>query len=143
MDVRYLTAEQVQFLHDEQIERYTPEEQIHVADWGALESACKRPNLTHYYDPQSDIFDLAASLGFGLVKNHAFANANKRTAAVSTHVFLMLNGYTLTFRQMEMAVLFEKVAKNEVDQQCIAENLAENARELTPDEIAQIQESGL
>lgn len=134
MEVRYLTVEQVQSLHDEQIERYTPDEPNHVLDWGALDSTCKRPCQTHYYNQDSDICDLAASLGFGLAKNHVFANANKRTAAVCTHVFLLLNGYTLTLEQEELVDLYVCIAKDEITEEGLADILAEHTRELTDDE---------
>lgn len=134
MEVRYLTAEQVRTLHDEQIDLYTPAEQKHVADWGGLESACSRPSTTHYYDQQSDIFDLAASLGFGLAKNHAFANANKRTAAISTHVFLLINGYQLEMTQWQLVDTFERLAKDQIGQDELAQILDDNSRELSDED---------
>lgn len=140
MEVRYLTAEQVRTLHDEQIDLYTPAEPKHVADWGGLESACSRPSTTHYYDQQSDIFDLAASLGFGLAKNHAFANANKRTAAISTHVFLLINGYQLEMDQWQLVDIFEKLANDQVDQEALAQILDDNSRELSHEERSELGE---
>lgn len=141
MEVRYLTAEDVTILHDEQIELYTPAEPKHVLDWGRLVSACSRPSVTHYYDQESDIFDLAATLGFGLAKNHAFANANKRTAAVSTHVFLQINGYKLELGQWELVDIFEKLAKNQLDQDELAEVLDNNSRELSAEERSDLGET--
>ncbi|WP_170005766.1 type II toxin-antitoxin system death-on-curing family toxin [Marinobacter guineae] len=140
MEVRYLTAEQVRTLHDEQIDLYTPAEQKHVADWGSLESACSRPGVTRYYDQESDIFDLAASLGFGLAKNHAFANANKRTAAISTHVFLLINGYQLEISQWQLVDIFEKLANDLVDQESLAQILDDYSRELSDEERADLGE---
>lgn len=139
MEVRYLTVEQVRALHDEQIDLYTPAEQKHVADWGGLESACARPSLTHYYHQDSDICDLAASLAFGLAKNHAFANANKRTAAVCTHVFLLLNGYQLEMDHKQLVNLYVDLANDAIDQDGIAEILADHTRELTDAERESLQ----
>lgn len=139
MEVRYLTVEEVLTLHDQQIDLYTPAEQKHVADWGGLNSACARPNLTHYYHQDSDICDLAASLAFGLAKNHAFANANKRTAAVCTHVFLLLNGYQLEMDQWHLVDLYVDLAKDVIDQDRIADILAEHTRELTDSERAEFE----
>lgn len=141
MEVRYLTAEQVRTLHDEQIELYTPAEQKHVADWGGLESACSRPCLTHQFDQQSDIFDLAASLGFGLAKNHAFANANKRTAAISTHVFLLINGFHLQMEHWQLVNLYVDLAKDLVDQEDLAQILDDNSRELSAEERSELGET--
>lgn len=140
MEVRYLTAEQVRILHDEQVDLYTPAEQKHVADWGGLESACSRPCLTHQYEQQSDIFDLAASLGFGLAKNHAFANANKRTAAISTHVFLLINGYQLEMPQWKLVDTFEKLVKDQIGQDKLAQILDDNSRELSDEERSELGE---
>ena len=139
MEVRYLTVEQVRSLHDEQIDLYTPAEPRHVDDWRKLESTCARPCQTHHYIKDSDICDLAASLAFGLAKNHAFANANKRTAAVCTHVFLLLNGYQLEMGQWQLVDLYVDVANDEVDQDGIAEILAEHTRELTDAERALLE----
>jgi len=142
LEVRYLTVEQVQFLHDEQIDLYTPAEQKHVADWGGLESACNRPCVTHHYDQYSDICDLAASLGFGLAKNHAFANANKRTAAVCTHVFLQINGYELEMGQWQLVDLYVDLAKDEIDRDCLAQIISDHVRELSDEERAALESKG-
>jgi len=139
LEVRYLTVEQICALHDEQIDLYTPAEPRHVADWGKLESTCARPSQTHYYHQDSDICDLAASLAFGLAKNHAFANANKRTAAVCTHVFLLLNGYQLEMNPCQLVDLYVDVANDKVDQDGIADILAEHTRELTDAERARLE----
>lgn len=61
-----------------------------------LGSALARPQQLHAYgDPQPDLADLAASLAFGLARNHPFGDGNKRTAIVCCLVFLLLNGATL------------------------------------------------
>ena len=45
--------------------------------------------------PAPDLAELAASLAYGLARNHPFADGNKRTAAVACETFLLLNGVTL------------------------------------------------
>ena len=63
-----------------------------VRDAGLLDSALARPqNLVAYGQP--DAFDLAASYGFGIVKNHPFNDGNKRTGFTVAVLFLELNGY--------------------------------------------------
>lgn len=63
-----------------------------VRDDKLLASALARPRqLFAYGDPPPDIADLAASLAFGLVRNHPFVDGNKRTAHVCYRVFLALN----------------------------------------------------
>lgn len=62
-------------------------------DESLLDSALARPQQLHAYgDPSPDLADLAASLAFGLARNHPFVDGNKRTAHVCYRVFLALNG---------------------------------------------------
>jgi death-on-curing protein len=66
-----------------------------LRDSGLLESALSRPeNLAAYGEP--DAADLAAAYGYGISRNHAFVDGNKRTAFVAVESFLELNGFTLT-----------------------------------------------
>lgn len=67
-----------------------------VRDENLLDSALARPQQAHAYgDPPPDLADLAASLAFGLARNHPFVDGNKRTAHVCYRVFLALNGADL------------------------------------------------
>lgn len=67
-----------------------------VRDDNLLGSALARPQQLYAYgDPQPDLADLAASLAFGLARNHPFVDGNKRTAYVSCETFLNLNGAEL------------------------------------------------
>ena len=63
-----------------------------VRDEALLDSALARPQQRHAYgDPPPDLTDLAASLAYGLARNHPFMDGNKRTAHVAYRVFLALN----------------------------------------------------
>ncbi|MBE9214508.1 type II toxin-antitoxin system death-on-curing family toxin [Plectonema cf. radiosum LEGE 06105] len=44
-------------------------------------------------NPSSNIYDLTAAYGYGLVKNHCFVDGNKRIGFVVMAVFLLRNGY--------------------------------------------------
>jgi death on curing protein len=67
-----------------------------IRDEPLLDSALARPQQLHAYgDPAPDLADLAASLAFGLARNHPFVDGNKRTAHVCYRVFLALNGATI------------------------------------------------
>lgn len=67
-----------------------------VRDNGLLDSALARAQQLYAYgDPPPDLADLAASLAFGLARNHPFIDGNKRTAHVCYRVFLQLNGGNL------------------------------------------------
>lgn len=67
-----------------------------VRDEGLLDSALARPQQLHSHgEPGPDLADLAASLAFGLARNHPLIDGNKRTAHVCYRVFLALNGMSL------------------------------------------------
>jgi death on curing protein len=63
-----------------------------VREDALLDSALARPQqLFAYGDPPPDLAALAASLAFGLARNHPFVDGNKRTAAVACETFIRLN----------------------------------------------------
>lgn len=66
-----------------------------LRDEGLLDSALGRaPNQWHY-KKAADLADLAAAYGFGLAKNHAFVDGNKRVAFLAIGLFLAINGKRL------------------------------------------------
>ncbi len=74
-----------------------------VRDESLLESALARPQQLHSYgDPPPDLADLAASLAFGLARNHPFVDGNKRTAAVTCETFIMLNDAVLDADDLDL-----------------------------------------
>lgn len=84
-----------------------------VRDPSMLESAMARPlNLVAYTDP--DIADLAASYAFGIARNHPFVDGNKRTAAVVSETFLVLNGHALTCSDFELVTTFLALAAGDM-----------------------------
>lgn len=56
------------------------------------------------------IFDKAAVLLHGLTMNHPFVDGNKRTALLSTIVFLALNGYDVNATQTQLVRLMRATA---------------------------------
>ena len=86
-----------------------------VRDSGLLESAMARPpNLAQYGKP--DIAELAASYAFGIARNHPFIDGNKRTAAVISETFLMLNNAILLASDAELVVAFVALAAGELSE---------------------------
>jgi death on curing protein len=84
-----------------------------IRDANMLESAMARPqNLVAYGKP--GIADLAASYAFGIARNHPFVDGNKRTAAVISETFLILNGYQLTCSDVELVTTFLALAAGEL-----------------------------
>ncbi|MGB4858275.1 MAG: type II toxin-antitoxin system death-on-curing family toxin [Dokdonella sp.] len=67
-----------------------------LRDKNLLDAALARPRHLHAYgQPSPDLADLAASLAFGLARDHPFVDANKRTAHVCYRVFFALNSVEL------------------------------------------------
>lgn len=86
-----------------------------VRDQNLLSSALSRPhNLAAYGNP--DVSDLAAAYGFGISRNHAFIDGNKRTGFVAAEMFLMLNGYLLTADDANSAVIMLAVAAGDISE---------------------------
>ena len=90
MIVRYLTVADVIAIHDMQIERFGGADGLR--DPGALESALFRPQSGYY----KDLVQEAAALWESLSQNHPFVDGNKRTAFVSTFLFLSVNNLEVT-----------------------------------------------
>ena len=86
-----------------------------VRDQNILASALSRPqNLAAYGKP--DAADLAAAYGFGISRNHAFIDGNKRTGFVASEMFLILNGYLLTADDASSAVIMLDVAAGDISE---------------------------
>lgn len=99
--------------HAEQILEHGGGEGIREA--GLLESAMARPrNLALYGEP--DVSELAASYAFGIARNHPFIDGNKRTAAVISETFLVLNGASLLATDAELVVAFIALAAGELSE---------------------------
>src|SRR4028119_1895938 len=82
-----------------------------VRDEGLLDSALGRPrNRFAYEDPTPPIPALAAAYAFGIARNHAFIDGNKRTAAVVCETFLTLNGFALDAADVELYPIFVSLA---------------------------------
>lgn len=114
----WIEADVVLAVHDEQLAEHGGS--AGIRDSGLLESALARPkNLTAYGDP--DFADLAASYGFGIARNHPFVDGNKRTAFVSTELFLRLNGYRLAADDQSCVLTMLAVAAGDIDEAAFAE----------------------
>jgi death on curing protein len=84
-----------------------------VRDMGLLQSALARPeNLVAYGTP--DVADLAAAYAYGIARNHAFIDGNKRTAYVAGELFLALNGYDLLATDADAVLTFLALAAGEM-----------------------------
>jgi len=91
-----------------------------IRDEGALQSAMARPqNADAYGSP--DGAALAAAYAYGIARNHPFGDGNKRTAAVVSETFLVLNGYRLGATDAELVVAFLALAAGELSEEEMAD----------------------
>lgn len=84
-----------------------------IRDNNLLESALARPvNLAAYGNP--DASALAAAYGYGISRNHAFIDGNKRTGFVAAELFLRLNGYQLVADDADCVLTMLAVAAGDL-----------------------------
>jgi death on curing protein len=89
-------------------------------DLSLVESALARSqNLAGYGDP--DAANLAAAYLFGLVRNHGFADGNKRTAWVAARLFLVDNGLVLRFDPHDAIATVEQTAAGRLTEDELAD----------------------
>jgi death-on-curing protein len=104
--------------HREQLIEHSGGQGVH--DPGLLDSAMARPqNLAAYGEPA--VAALAAAYAYGIARNHPFVDGNKRTAAVVSETFLMLNGYRLEATDAEVVVAFLALAAGELSEEELAQ----------------------
>lgn len=86
-----------------------------VRDNNLLESALACPiNLMTYGNP--DASALAAAYGYGISRNYAFIDGNKRTGFVAAELFLRLNGYQLVADDADCVLTMLAVAAGDVSE---------------------------
>lgn len=91
-----------------------------VRDLGLLESALAHP-LNQLAYGQPDLAALAAAYAFGIARNHPFADGNKRTAAVVSVSFVLLNGSDCTATPADLSVAFLALAAGELSEDEMAD----------------------
>ena len=105
----------VRAIHSDLIQRYGGS--YGLRDSGLLESALARPLHLANYDPDAGVAQFAAVLGWGLVKNHAFLDGNKRIALAALVTFLKINGYQLTCSEIEETAMVLRAASSEIGEE--------------------------
>ena len=101
-----------------------------VRDEGLLESALARPqNQAAYGDPS--LPEMAAAYAFGIARNHAFVDGNKRTALMAAYAFLRMNGMRLTAPEVEAVAVIRDLAAGEIDEPEVAAWIAANVEQVS------------
>jgi len=98
--IDYLEAVEIHF----ELMRYYGESRIGIFEPNLIESALARPKHAATYE-NADIIRQAATLCFGLIKNHPWQGGNKRTATALTDSFLWRNGWSLKVKRSEIIEL--------------------------------------
>ncbi|MDO9710853.1 type II toxin-antitoxin system death-on-curing family toxin [Paracraurococcus lichenis] len=99
-----------------------------LRDPGLLESALARPRNLQAYEGESDLCRLAASYAGGIVRNHPFADGNKRTAFIAAVVFLELNGLVPDLAEGEAIAAVFDLAAGDLPEEGFAAWLRDNTR---------------
>ena len=77
-----------------------------------IESALARPQQAAIYE-NADLIRQAATLYFGLIKNHPWLGGNKRTATAVVDDFLQRNGYEIKVSIREIVSLVLAIESDE------------------------------
>ncbi|MDA9499057.1 death-on-curing protein [Bradyrhizobium sp. CCBAU 11357] len=96
-----------------------------LRDEGMLRSALDRPINKWRYE-QAPLDELAAAHAFGLAKNHAFVDGNKRIAFMAMMIFLHKNGVAFSPDPAEATTIILSLAAGEVSEQSLARWIRDN-----------------
>jgi len=122
----FLGLDEVIEIHHDQIKRYGGH--AGIGDIGILKSAIAMPSAT--FDGNylhTDIYKMAAAYLFHIVRNHPFIDGNKRTGAVASIVFLMLNGIDFHADENDFEEIVLRAAEGKIDKTTIARFFKNNA----------------
>ena len=98
-----------------------------LRDGNLLESAVAKPeNLAAYGNP--DAAALAAAHGYGISRNHAFIDGNKRIALVAAELFLQLNGWRVVVDDADCVLTMLAVAAGDISEDAFADWLRLHAQ---------------
>ena len=117
--IAFLSKIQILHIHQRHIDRFGGT--TGVRDDSALESAVTRPQATFGgEDLYVSVAEKAAALLHSLASNHPFIDGNKRTAALSAELFLLINGFELSSSDRDLEELVMSVARGDHESEEIA-----------------------
>jgi death-on-curing protein len=88
-----------------------------IRDGNALESAIARPLNLYTYGEVNTVAALGAALAWAILRNHPFADGNKRAAFAALTIFFDLNGYALTCPEVEETAMVLRAAAGEISEE--------------------------
>src|ERR1700690_2819891 len=120
---KWLTYDQIIAIHSRQLRRFGGA--AGLRDDGLLRSAIERPvNKWHY--EQAELAELAAAYAFGLAKNHAFVDGNKRIAFMAMMSFLLKNGVAFDPEPAQSTTIILSLAAGEVSEESLTRWIRDN-----------------
>jgi len=122
IEPQFLTVADVLTIHEEQIQAYGGIRGIR--DEGLLESAVMMAQASFGGEYlHADLFEMAAAYAFHIAENQPFLDGNKRTALVSTLVFLDINGCLILDDEMKLYDAMIAIANKAMDKYDLADLL--------------------
>lgn len=118
MNWRWICPSVLYAIHDRQIAEHGGLDGMR--DLGAIESALARPQTLAAYQTL-DAAAIAAAYAFGIIRNHGFADGNKRTGWIAARLFLADNGFRLSFDKQDAVRIMEAVAASEMIEDLLAD----------------------
>jgi death-on-curing protein len=115
----WISKKAVLAMHSEQLAEHGGSDGIR--DETLLDSALAKPLNVFAYADEPDIFQLAASYAFGIARNHAFVDGNKRSALVVSITFLNRNGWDIVAPKEEVYFTFLHLAEGKLSETKLAE----------------------
>ncbi|CAI3959919.1 Prophage maintenance system killer protein (Doc) [Commensalibacter communis] len=102
-----------------------------IRDENLLEIALNKPKQHFAYGNQN-IFLLAATYALGISRNHPFVDGNKRTAFLTTDLFLLDNGYQLQqYDDLRYVEIMIDLAQGKISQENMAQYLQRYSYKVT------------
>jgi len=119
----WITYEHAIAIHSRQLRRFGGAPGLR--DEGMLRSALERP-INKWRHEQSDMPELAAAYAFGLAKNRAFVDGNKRIAFMAMMAFLLKNGVPFGPEPAHATAIVLSLAAGEVSEESLTRWIKDN-----------------
>ena len=119
----WITFEQTIAIQSRQLRRFGGAPGLR--DQGMLRSALERPINKWRYE-QAELAELASAYAFGLAKNHAFVDGNKRIAFMAMMTFLIKNGVAFSPDPAHATAIILALAAGEVSEQSLTRWIRDN-----------------
>ena len=120
----WISKQAVLALHDEQLAEHGGSGGIR--DETLLDSALAKPKNVFAYGDEHDLFRLAASYAYGIARNHAFVDGNKRIAFMAMMGFLLKNGVVFDPEPAQSTSIILSLAAGEVSEESLTRWIRDN-----------------